>query len=87
MSQSSNDVRSRQVAERVNAELRRKGLSKSALARRMQRHHQWLNRRLWGEVSFSVDELQEAADALDVPVAEFFREAAYEQPELGEEEG
>jgi transcriptional regulator with XRE-family HTH domain len=74
MTQSSSDVRSRQVAERVNAELRRKGLSKSALARRMQRHHQWLNRRLWGQVSFSVDELQEAADALEVPVSELMGE-------------
>lgn len=53
----------------------RSGCSQSTLARKMQRTQQYVSRRVTGHVPFNVDELDEIAQILDVPVESFFQTA------------
>lgn len=56
------------VPSRIRSELRRRRMSQAALARELGRTENFISRRLRGEVSFSVDDLDQVARALDVPL-------------------
>jgi transcriptional regulator with XRE-family HTH domain len=68
--------RDEQVAANVRAELRKQGMSQAALARGVHVSAFLMSRRLSSKVSFNVDELQQIAEVLDVPVEQFLRGAA-----------
>lgn len=61
------------VAGNVRAELARGGVSQSVLARKLQRTQQYVSRRLVGNVPFNVDELDQIAQVLGIPVDAFLR--------------
>lgn len=64
------------LAAEVRAELGRRRMSHSDLARRVHRTQMYMHRRLTGEVPFGAIELAEVAEALDVPVEQFLSGAA-----------
>lgn len=56
------------MAGNVRAEMARAGLSQTALANRLGRAQTWLSRRLTGEVSWTVADLEDIADVLRTPL-------------------
>ena len=60
---------SREIGQRVRAELERQPISQAALARRMDLSPGQLSKMLRGGRSFSLEHVIRAADALDCPVA------------------
>ncbi len=57
---------SARVAENVRAEMARRRQSQAALARHLGRTQQFVSRRMTGATSFTLDELDQIADILDV---------------------
>jgi len=51
-------------------------VSGSQLARKLNRSHTYIWRRLSGEVAFDISELEDVAGALGVPVSKFLEPAA-----------
>lgn len=64
------------VGARVKAELKRQGLTQSALAHELDATNNFVSRRLRGEVDFSLTEITTVAEVLHVPVEQFLRGAA-----------
>lgn len=56
------------VAQGLRAEAARQNISRRQLAERMGRSHNWVSRKFNGTTPITVDDLQELADALNVPV-------------------
>lgn len=64
------------VGARVKAELKRQGLTQTALAHELDTTDNFVSRRLRGEVDFSLTEITTVAEVLHVPVEQFLRGAA-----------
>jgi len=68
------------VAEPVLTEIKvwmaRRRINQSELADKLGVAQSWISKRLAGKVSLTVNDLGLISEALDVPVAEFFRPAA-----------
>lgn len=60
----------RRVAEKVRAEVRRKGLTQCYLAQQLGTSQPFISRRLSGRVPFDVDDLAKIAELLDIPITE-----------------
>lgn len=60
---------SAEVTAAIRAELGRKNLSQSGLAREMDKPQQWVNARLNDKRKLAVDDLAAIAEALDIPMA------------------
>ena len=58
------------VATNIRIELARQNLNQTALARKLGRHQQWVQRRLSGETKITVQDITSIADALDVSVVD-----------------
>jgi transcriptional regulator with XRE-family HTH domain len=65
-----------QVATELRTELAKRHMSQTDLATRINVSKHYLSRRVCGHVPFNVDELQQIAEILDVPVEQFLRGAA-----------
>lgn len=65
-----------EAAAEVRAELARQQISGREFARRLDRHHIWVARRLKGEVPISADELRQFAYTLGKPISQFYGEVA-----------
>lgn len=63
------------VAAEVRAEMARQRVSQSELARRIGEGQPWVNRRVNGDLSFDLDDLERCAIALDVPISTFLEDA------------
>lgn len=59
----------------LRAEIGRRGWSQVDLARRLGVSQSWVSRRMTGGVAFTVGELEQAAIALDVPLAALLPDA------------
>lgn len=62
-------------ATELRAELARQRISGREFARRLDRNHIWVARRLNGEVPITADELREFAFILGKPIGQFYGEA------------
>lgn len=60
---------SQRVALNVRAEIARQRRSGSNVAKSLGRTQAWISRRLAGHVAFSIDELNEIADELSIPLS------------------
>lgn len=60
------------VAFQVRYQLKDQGRTQAWLARQLGKRRDWVSKRVLGKVPFDVEEIQEVADALGVPVAIFF---------------
>lgn len=70
------DALHQRIAAEVRAEMGRARVNGSQLARKLNRSHTYVWRRLSGEVAFDVAELEDVAGALGVPVSKFLEPAA-----------
>jgi len=55
------------VAANIRAEMARQGYTQSRFAEKLSKTQAYLSRRLTGQVSFTIDEIYEIAEALSVP--------------------
>jgi transcriptional regulator with XRE-family HTH domain len=58
------------AAEEIRAHIGRRNMNKSELARKLGVSHTWVTNRLAGHQQISLDELQQIAEALGVPVGD-----------------
>lgn len=59
------------VAAEVRAEMARRRVSQSELARRLGEGQPWVNRRVNGDVALDLDDLERISEALDAPITAF----------------
>lgn len=64
------------VAAEVRAEMARRQMTATEIARQLHRSRAFMSRRLNGEVPFDVAELEEIAKILGLPANHFFAKAA-----------
>lgn len=69
------------VTREIRAEMAREGLSQQELARQMVWTPAYLSRRLLGEVSWSLDDLEEIANILEIPMLRLVWPVQREQPQ------
>lgn len=69
--------------ERLVKLLRERGLSQAELARRVGEQRDWVNRRVTGRTEIAADDVPRLAEAMNVPVMEFFKEGGEEEEPLG----
>lgn len=72
---------------RIRQVMREKGLSQVKLGRAMGTTQGTVGKYLRGDFRLTVEFVEEVADAMGISPAVLLAEPAYEQPELGEEEG
>jgi len=74
------------VASNIRAELARNGWSQEDLAEKLGINRVTLNRRLRGQLPWSLEQLDAAASALDVPLAELLRARRDSNPQPSDPE-
>ncbi len=62
----------RRVAAEIRAEMARQRITQVELANRLTRAQPWVSRRVSGHVPLALDELEQIAAVLDVPLAQLF---------------
>lgn len=60
------------IGREIHAEMIRQGLTQEHLANRVDRSQQWVSRRITGRTPVDAADLEEIAEALGVPVAQFW---------------